>query len=303
MGKASQTEAVRYLRYRLLNNGTPGTVTNHFIDLARDLSAINRRLMRQGRMYRVKKVGIISAAEPNGAGNFKISTAPDSWVARQAWKRGFAFNKKQHQSVSGLTGSKPGSWADFKIYLNDTMRTTAALVPVDNVNNFVVLGEWNYSTMVTPDGTATHDEFELHLLGDHNGAAGSRVSVGLINSYGESRTTVQVGPGTPATASDDPLNNIFDAGTTADDIIDNIESENDNPPYSLLSYPGDATNMPSPIVVQETMLSDGKSVVGGFTAICGLVSIKTSSAVPNSVFDIIVELAPGNYRGIDADVI
>ena len=127
----------------------------------------------------------------------------------------------------------------------------------------------------------------------------------MIQSYGDARTTVDAGqsPNTPAAASDDPLVNIFDDGTHIDEVIDNIEGENDLPPYSVGDYPGGAANMPKPLVVQDTVLSDGRAVMGGFHAMCGLLEIETTSSEVNDVYSILVELAPGNYRGIAADVI
>ena len=61
--------------------------------------------------------------------------------------------------------------------------------------------------------------------------------------------------------------------------------------------------MAKPLVVQDTVLVDGRAVVGGFNAVCGLLEIESQSAVINDVISILVELAPGNYRGIGAEVI
>ena len=302
--------AVRYLRYELANSGTANTETSHYIDLARDISAINRRLYRQGRAYHVKKVTIVSKNTPNvqpgvEGGRVSVSVVPDSWVARGAWKRGFDMWMRQRKEASANSAIQPGTYNDFKIYLSDTMRTGTILTPKDNGGNSLSLNEWNYATLVTPDGTTSSDSFELHMLGDHNGAAGARVSVGLIKSYGDSRTTVDAGqsPNVPAAASDDPLVNIFDDGTHIDEVLDNVEGENDNPPYSVADYGGGDANMPKPIVVQDTVLSDGRAVLGGFHAMCGLLEIESTSSVASDVYSVLVELAPGNYRGIAADVI
>jgi len=71
-----------------------------------------------------------------------------------------------------------------------------------------------------------------------------------------------------------------------------------------LSYPGDDSNGPKPSVVQQTTLgADGRSTVGGFNAICGLLEFETTSPIPNDVYSVLVELAPGSYRGIAAEVI
>jgi hypothetical protein len=301
--------AVRYLRYELTNSGSVGTETSHYIDLARDLSAINRRLYRQGRSYHVKRVSIVSSntiPQPGqNAGRVTVGTLPESWVTQRAWQRGFAVYQEMHKKANAAVDNDiSGKWADFKVHLSNDSRTATLLTPKDNGGNDVTLGEWNYSTLVTPDGTTSADEFELHMLGDHSGAAGTRVSVGLVKSYGESRATVDTDPTVPTSVSDDPLTNVFDDGTVADEIMTITFAENDNPPYSIADYPGDDANMPKPLVVQQTTLgADGRATVGGFTAMCGLLEIEATSPIANDTYSVLIELAPGKYRGIAAEVI
>ena len=107
----------------------------------------------------------------------------------------------------------------------------------------------------------------------------------------------------PGNASDDPLVNVFDYGTAIDEVIDLMEAQGDAPPYELNNYPGGAGNGQKPSVVQDTCIVDGKTVVGGFNAICGLIEVEAKSTLANDVLSILVELAPGNYRGIAAEVI
>ncbi len=121
--KKASTSAVRYLRYELTNSGTPGTETSHFIDLARDLSAINRRLYRQGRAYHVKRVSIVSsntiAAPGASAGRVTVGVAPDSWTVRNAWRRGFNLWTRMNKDAMKSTGLNniQGKFADFKVYV------------------------------------------------------------------------------------------------------------------------------------------------------------------------------------------
>jgi len=308
--KKSKTPAHRYLRYELTNSGTPGTETSHFIDLARDLSRINRRLYRQGRDYHVKRISIVSSntiPQPGqNAGRITVSTALDTWVTRNAWKRGFdLYQKMNKMAMAGQTSDLKGTYADFKVYLHSDMRTGTILSPMDNGGNTYQAGDWDYSEFVSPDGTTSADSFEITLHGNHVGAAGNRDSVGLIRSYGEARATVQnTSPNVPATADDDPLNNLFDDGTHVDEIIEDLMAQNDGAPYANLSYPGDDSNGSKPVVVQQTTLGlDGRTTVGGFNAICGLLEIETTSPIASDVYSVLVELAPGSYRGIAAEVI
>jgi len=303
--KKNSTPANRYLRYELTNSATPGTETSHYIDLAKDLSRINRRLYRQGRDYHVKKITIVSSNTPNGGNRVSFSTIGAGWVSQQAWHRGFkTWNAMNKEASRNLSGDVAGTWADFKVYMTNDMRSGTILAPKDNGGNNYNAGEWAYSELVTPDGTTGADPFQLHMLGDHNGSVGAWNSVSLVKSYGESRATVQTtDPNVPGDASDDPLVNVFDYGTTVDEVVNNLEGFNDAPPYGVANYPGDDGNAPKPIVVQDTTIVDGRSTVGGFTARCGLIEIESKSLEASDVFSVLVEIASGKYRGIAAEVI
>ena len=307
------TPAVRYLRYELTNSSNAGTETSHFIDLARDLSRVNRRLYRQGRDYHVKKITIVSSNTPNAgdpgtANNNRISfsTAPSSWVTTQAWTRGFKIFKQMNNNATAAVGNSIlPKFHDFKVYLTRDHQTGTVLTPKDNGGNAASGGDWDYSKLVSPDGTTSADSFDLHLLGAHvQPSTGNYTTVGLVQSYGEARTTVSAfQPNVPSTVSDDPLVNLFDDGTVVDEIIDNLEVANDSAPYSTTDYPGDNTNMPKPIVVQDTTIVDGRAVVGGFSAMCGLIEIESKSPIASDVYSVLVELAPGKYRGVKAELI
>jgi len=61
--------------------------------------------------------------------------------------------------------------------------------------------------------------------------------------------------------------------------------------------------MPKPLVMVDGTVADGSTTLGGFEALCGLIEIECNSPVANDVWSVLVEVAPGNYRGIKADVI
>ena len=316
---AKEIPAVRHLRYQLTNSSSVGTETSHFLDLARDLSAINRRLMRQGRVYHVKRITIVSSNtgqsrgpsegnEPaNHAGRVSFSVIPTSWMTIGAWKRGFGlWNKMNEQSVLADSKSLKPRYHDFKLRgIGSYAPTPTYATPVDNGGGALSLGEWTYTLMVSPDGTTGADDFALHMLGGHNGAAGSRTGVALLKSYAETRATVQDNdPNRAAVDIDDPLLNLFDDGTVVDEISNILLYHNEDTPYDNDLYTGESGNMPQPLVVQDTTLGvDGKATVGGFAAMCGLVEVEIKSPIADDVYSVLAELAPGKYRGIKADVI
>ena len=195
--KSKKTPAVRYLRYELTNSGTPGTETSHYIDLARDVSIVNRRLYRQGRDYHVKKITIVSSNTPSvtvfdpaggkfDGGRVSVSTIAGGWVSREAWKRGFrTWNKMNKEAMAQTSGNIAATWSDFKVHLTNDERLATKLIPKDNGGNNYLVGEWLYSTLVSPDGTTTDDDFQLHMLGNHVGSVDQRIRRCIAGSSGQ----------------------------------------------------------------------------------------------------------------------
>ena len=144
--------AVTSLRYELTNSGDADTETSHFIDLARDLSIVNRRLYRSGRTYHVKRVTVISKNTPNLGSRVAACVIPHSWVSTEAWKRGLrVWNEMNAIASENLAGDVTSTWHDFKVAMSlDFQSATHARVK-DNGSNLYDLGEWIYSKMVTPD--------------------------------------------------------------------------------------------------------------------------------------------------------
>jgi hypothetical protein len=213
------------------------------------------------------------------------------------------WNKMNKLVFDQMSESIKPKFHDFKIRgIGSYAPTPTYLIPLDNGGNAMATGEWSYSTMASPDGTTSVDNYVLHFLGDHVGSTPNYSSVALVKSYAETRATVDTNnPNTAAVNTDDPLLNLFDAGTQVDEIADNLLAIGEDTPYDRDTYPGETGNMPQPLVVQQTTLgADGRATVGSFNAICGLLEIETTSPNENDVYSVLVELAPGSYRGISA---
>ena len=210
---------------------------------------------------------------------------------------------------SGMPASiTPATWADFKVYLSDDHRTGTEVVCLDNGNNAIKLGEWVHSKYQSPDGGTGSDEYVSHILGAHVGAAGSRTSVGLIQAYEESRRTVQQDDTGAEIDTDSPWVNLFDDGTTLDEIAQDMLDDGNNPPYDINEYPGGATNTPKPLVaglaaIAANMTPGGYAntvVIGGFNVPAGIIEFETQSNVSSDVFDVVVEIASGSFKGVKA---
>ena len=190
--------------------------------------------------------------------------------------------------------------------------------PRDNGNNVVSSSNanWDYSEFVSPDGTTSADPFWCHLLGADNGSAGNIVSAGIVDGFENSRTTVGTGPSSSGVIDTDSwMLNLFDDGTIHDEILDDVLAKNDEPPYDRIDYPGGNNNMPKPLVMGLKALTsqagDGTGgpltnstasvVLPGFAAPCGLLEFEIQSEVGVDVFDVLVELAAGSYKGVAAE--
>lgn len=315
-----KTPAVRHLRYEMTNSSTENTETSHYIDIARDLAAINRRAMEQGRLYHISKITVVSSNTIAGwtvadlssfpgitefrenAGFVSVSVAPTSWTVINACKKGRELYEKQlEKGLEGLNAQK-ARYNQFNVRgLHSGATAPTYLVPLDNGGNPLVLGEWSYASFKSPDGTTGADAFSCHILGDHAGTPGSMTSMGLVEGYGNTRSSVT--DKTPRFQDeDDPMANLFDDGTVTDERIAEATLNGDNPPYSLLEYGGSADNMPRPIVVQHgTLGSDGRCTLGGFAAVHGLIELEVKSPIPNDVYSVLVEVKAGPYKGIAAE--
>ena len=306
---------VKHLRYRISSSSSEGT---SFINLARDLSAINRQLFRQARMYKVKSITFVDDDE---AKFIKVGIAPNTWAMRNALKRAYRRWNEMNAQVLKDQPALKGKWNDFKPYLSQlhmqAQDEEGATVetPEDIENNNLVRGEWDYSTFESPDGTSSVDGYEVGLLGGHSGSAGAYTYVGLIQSYGDARGTVHLqSPNTDtSTASDDPLVNLLDAGTQFDEIAENIIQENDNAPYKVeftsgngfgRAYVGAELNMPKELCVAElnpSSSSEGMQKIYNIDVPLGVLRINHQLESGSTNFTVIVELAEGKYKGIHSE--
>lgn len=277
-----------------------------YVDLARELSKINRKMYRQGKEYFVQSVQVLS----RDAVIAEVATAPNNWVCRNALKKSFfLWNKQNKEAIKDSPSGKP-TWYDFKIYLEDAMRTSNIENVEDIQGTFYVAGEWDYSNIVEPvlgGATGSGDEFALHLLGADNGAPGVRVSAGMIVGYQQSRALIQSpDPDLPANFSVTWMNRLDDTGSIDAQLLTNIEDDNDQPPYSQADYPGGAVNATSCNVVGMCSLNPAfasVSYMNGFSALHGLLRFDLTTWVDGTTQNTIllrIKMLPGKYKGVAA---
>lgn len=279
-------------RQRYLFNAPEAGTHYVYIDLALGLSAQERRFHTQHKIYNVRG-GLLKDSNQDAVAAFNV--APDTWVTKAAVKRGKKMYDKMNNDALRQAGAESikSKYYDYKIYLNDSMRTGTMLYPKDAEGNNIPRGEWTYSSYHSQDVdwsdpallTAANrqaDSYYAHIVGDHVGISTNWTSVGLIDSWFHSRSIPQVEQPRTLAPTLDPLNNLFDSADSDDEILDSMRNDNDQTPYSQedhFGYVDGSGNAPGRylqrVAFGATQSGAGQiSAINGFSAICGLVEIK-----------------------------
>ena len=303
----------RFLYYDLIHSGT--TEDAMYIDLAKDLSAVNRRMYRQGRNYSISN---ISVHDSDGDARVLFSTAPNTWALHAAWELCFNGWKSQRAEVLEDAGGSFNSprWADFKVYLNkEHVVDTDWPTPKEDEQNSIVGGEWDYSDMQFFRGGTKYDSHAIGLMGDHS------IGVSITNEtsaedasysgYISALETLQEVRSQPATFDNDPAvlsMNVFSlnsGGAVAEQIVE-INKEGDEPPYSMeiVGSSNNPANDTGAWPVREVAIASTYSpmaMTGPIPNIpCGLLQIETTSGTSGNTIGILIELTPGSYKGVHA---
>lgn len=283
----------------LIYGGTPSSGNLVMdIDIARDLSAINRRLYRQGMQYYVQSVEISRA--DTGITTCAVLTAGDTWMVHNAWKKGFRLWKSQQDEVEDVMPGLQGKWADFKIELDDNSSTL--INPVAGDAGTILSDEWNLSNFVwDDDGTERQPTFCLI------GASVVATKIGLVQEYHISRAQVDNQPQGIGEASDSIYAKSLGTDEMSDLLVDVVELDNDSAPYDMDEMVGGDTVADAPFT-QDIFLANlfQKGISVGFTAECGLVRLQlTSTTADGSTASDVAHLvkftlAPGSYKGVMA---
>jgi len=301
-------------------DGTGGTNDSYwsYVDTARELSKINRRLYSQSRMYGYQGLTFIwrsTGSAPTDLATIECSvrTAGNTWTVQNAHTKGEALWHQMQALVLEDNPSISGKWHDFKVMLDGGQSSVREILARDGDGNEFSPGEWNLSSYVMPQHEVNPTtgeplpavEYTALLIG---GDTSSKRS--LVKAYQESRATLNANsPNVPAAMSDSFFNLLTDSGSQEPELANVIEGENDNPPYDLNNYSGGAVNAPAPVTVGYAAISnsevDGR--IGSFVAPCGLLQIEIKgynaegvaiAAASMPAIDLLLHVAPGSYKGV-----
>lgn len=282
----------------------------YYLDLASALSIQERKLHRQMNIRTVHG-GLLKDSNQNAT--VHLNTVPMTWPVRTAIRRGFKlWTKMNRQAMEGMPGTIRPKYHDFKVFMNQAHQQWFVANgrmgehPDDAATNSLLNGEWLPSKYVTEDpdvgalvaaGLANPtnagsdpDQFYAHIVGPHMtgpgyGQAGgdNYTSVGLLQSWLDTRPQ-QDDDNEPNIQSQaelafDPLANLFDEGDVVDELLENLESINDQAPYDADEPFGARalTNAQDNLQLQAfASCSNANPIVpvAGFQAIMGLVQVR-----------------------------
>ncbi len=299
-----------------------GQTGNFTIDLSQIACLANRRFYRQGLVWAVGSIKVISST----SSNIYVKKLPNTWVMSNAWEKGFRAWQKMNKDALEESPSVRPKFLDFKIFADDVHHSNgygSNLLPLDASFNTYTPGEWQSSKIVIPQpGGATNSREIVAVGASYPGAGASGLdAVSLIEGYAASRGLPNIeDPNAPTDAADitggtaqNWIAGIFDEGTEQDDrVIDDMITENNVAPYPFegdktgntdTQYPNGANQAPGLQLHDfETVTSTtigGKTMIKGGLFPCGLIrfDLENTSSSNNQSWAIVLDLVPGDHRG------
>ena len=240
----------RFLYYNL-TNGTTGdpSADSHYIDLAAGLSAMNRRLYRQGRQYHIANITVI---DTSGDSKVRFATLPQVWTTNKAHKLMFdAWKDQRARALENSPSNITGRWADFKVYMSQQHRTESLILPVNSDVGPIQPGEWEYSEIEYIDPSSGNEVTDqpLWMMGGHDESSGSTNGAGVLKALQEMLAIPPESPQIPNITKSVIMNMNPATGDDNSDLLANIMTDNDIAPYDgavVIGADSTASNTESP---------------------------------------------------------
>ena len=286
--------------------------TSRYIDIAADLSRLNRKLYAQGMQYVVAGITVTDDVGVTSALDVQIRTAGNTWVTHNAWMKGCALWHQMQEEVLADNPSVKGKWHDYKVFLTENQSASITIPARDGAAGLWPAGaEWQTSFYVLPQhdvdaaGLPLAAEQWIACLVGPDDVPNKRFS--LVKAYEESRATVQdLAPNVPVALPNSFYLKLTDDGSQDPELAAIIIDENDQPPYpnGAGEYPGGSafTFAGALTTVARGVKNDftPTMTLPGFTAECGLMYVSATRSAGAQNCRLQVHLVPGNYRGVMA---
>ena len=293
--------------------------SNHWIDLAKELSKLNRQSFSQGRMYEVSSIEVHAPANLQDGDSVEasVSALQCTWVTRNAFVKAKKAWQRMNRLVLKDSPSVKPKYHDFKVYFDRDYDGTS-IGCVDALGNALPSGDWSYSRFVMPSNTVDPangfptDALENYISMNGNPIPATPTFHGTINAiqaYASARATVDDdSPNVDSAFHNNFYSQLTDMSSHEDDIANNLENRGDSPPYNVDSYIGDPNSMGSArtLIGKRTLNPHHPDIrFGSFCAPCGHIGItinrniqSDNSGNPLEAVWIRVNLKSGKYKGV-----
>lgn len=332
-----------------VDDGSPDHNHAFYIDLAQSLSVVNQRAYRQGLYYYVAKVTVVNSADARIIFSTVPDTwtVKESW--KRGFRTWSKMNSMATQSTGSIYPAYHDYKVFMDSVQVTKATTAAATVdhgddrdgettPADNIiitpGNLLpcsydrlnedsqsamptplTCDEWAMSLYVVPDhGTLGGsvegpDIFGAHIVGAHDGDSTPWTSVGLVQSYTNTRPFTggsTAGENPKLETTDlvwvDPLVQVLDYGDTHEEIVKDLADTNDTAPYEVGRPFGYDDHQLMQVTQTKTQAAGAGSTITlpGFCLPFGLLRIDTDAS-DNTAIEIILDVVPGSYHGVHAE--
>ena len=273
----------RYPVERTFGVVAPAT-TEILVDVAKCLSAINRRLYRQGRVYHVRIDLQTPAADGVGA---NIKRIPNTWMVKKAWELAKAERDEQ------LSKSKRprGRWDDFRVGWDATYKTGLAPSLADFSGTYTI----DESNVSKAHDSTTSDDHEFVMFGAARDA--STNLYGILEQYDLTGNVLDNQPAGQLTTG--AYVDLQPDSGLAESAGDLAALQGDNPPYDANGIVG-ADDKGSVMIPSLSQSSSGNGSARNhlFTELpLGLLKIENAT---NSGIAYIFTVMAGDYKGVKA---
>ena len=258
------------------------------LDVSKELSKLNRRLYRQGRLYsvRIKQ----RAASPD---TISVYALRNDWAVQKGLQMAYAqYVKNTADERGNLSGKQLARWEDFRVDhgVRPAGGTRDLLSQMHNfgtvpANIGMTAGEFELSTVV--DASNAEKTFTWAVVPNPN-------EFGILIEYDKSGN-MQVNPAAQ-------VNDLAYAEIDSENselTHDALQDHGDSPPYAA-----NRVNENSPWVLVDVLQSSAggaqRASTGYFDAPCGLVVLTGSGATTWDTDSIQFEVKAGDYKGVHA---
>lgn len=263
------------------------TAPGGLVNVDQKLSQVNRRLYRQGRVYRCK-VDLDSGLADNT--QYTVYALADTWMLRKAWKAAFDSYMEQTKEERATYKGNLARWNDFRLLTSGSFAAASALevglVQPDGVEAAITAGEYLVSQVEDDSGTG-----RFYGIGANTGGTTFDILAEFDLLGGAQRT--------PSTVTTTAAYGDLDTDLN-DTEINTVTNRGNDPPYAVNdSHPANPWRK---VGVIHSDTGGQRLTTGYFDAPLGLVVIVGAAAHKqfSQGSELTIEVKAGDYKGVHA---